>query len=61
MKSDRDEDRTEDHSTPEVGKPGHHNIASRAYFIAMEHDRHGEPHDALGDWAEAETELAGAK
>jgi len=59
--SGRGEDRAEEPSRPETEEPGHDDIASRAYFIALDHERRGEPHDPLADWAEAETELVGAE
>jgi hypothetical protein len=58
-KSRHDKNRAQDLSTPKTGGPGHDDIASRAYFIGLEHERRGEPHDASADWAQAETELVG--
>jgi hypothetical protein len=57
-RSNPEEGRAEDQSLPPNGKPSHDDIASRAYFIGLEHERRGEPHNASHDWAEAETELA---
>ncbi len=42
---------------PAPARPAHDEVAARAYFIGLEHNRRGEPADPTRDWAEAESQL----
>jgi len=57
MTVDSPSDSPRPESTTAAAKPTYDEIALRAYFLALDRHRRGEPSDPEKDWTEAEQQL----